>query len=300
MQSGSGHRAAGSAATRLAWQTMTNDAWVVALDSGGTSLKSGAVPPADPVQVRVTVTPVDSRGAAAAIVRDLAVAIEARLADIPEGEPVAGIAVALPGPFDYEAGVRPPGAHPTDTKYLGLTGVPLAAALTTAVGTDLPVRFVNDAEAAALGEARYGAGAGSRRVLTVTLGTGLGAALVVDGAVLRQVGGTVVGELYAAALPSGSSADDAFSHRGLQSRIDALDDPAAAAAGFAADLGAFLAPVVATGGVDLVVVAGGVAAEVSPHLPLTAAACGIPAVPGTLADAAGVLGAATMFGMRGF
>jgi pimeloyl-ACP methyl ester carboxylesterase len=47
--------------------------------------------------------------------------------------------------------------------------------------TDVPIAFVNDADAAALGEALAGAGQQARRSLTLTLGTGLGSGFVVDG-----------------------------------------------------------------------------------------------------------------------
>lgn len=47
--------------------------------------------------------------------------------------------------------------------------------------TDLPVRVDNDANVGALGEARYGAGRGFNPVFYVTLGSGVGGGLVVDG-----------------------------------------------------------------------------------------------------------------------
>ncbi len=274
---------------------MTSDRWVVALDSGGTTLKSAAVPLVGEPSVEPVTVPIDSRGPAGPIVATLAAAITGRLGGIPSGGSEVGIAVALPGPFDYTAGIRPPGAHPTDTKYLSLAGVPLAEELAGAAGTALPMRFVNDAAAAALGEARFGAGRGAGRVLMVTLGTGLGAALVSDGGVLAETGGVLVGELFARRLPDGTSADDAFSHRGLLTRTEALGEPEAAARSLATDLGAFLSPIVAAAGVDIVVVGGGVAGEVAPHLEDAATVCGAPMVPSPLANAAALLGAATLF-----
>lgn len=52
----------------------------------------------------------------------------------------------------------------------------------------VPVWVDNDATCAALAEARTGAGVGHRMVLTVTVGTGIGAGLVIDGAVERGRG----------------------------------------------------------------------------------------------------------------
>lgn len=53
----------------------------------------------------------------------------------------------------------------------------------------LPVVVDNDANTTALGESRFGAGAGHRFVLCVTLGTGIGGALVLDGRVFRGANG---------------------------------------------------------------------------------------------------------------
>jgi glucokinase len=53
----------------------------------------------------------------------------------------------------------------------------------------LPVVVDNDANAAALAESRFGAGAGHRFVLCITLGTGIGGALVLDGRVFRGANG---------------------------------------------------------------------------------------------------------------
>ena len=53
----------------------------------------------------------------------------------------------------------------------------------------VPVVVDNDANAAALAESKYGAGAGHRFVLCVTLGTGIGGALVMDSRVYRGANG---------------------------------------------------------------------------------------------------------------
>jgi glucokinase len=53
----------------------------------------------------------------------------------------------------------------------------------------IPVVVDNDANTTALGESRFGAGAGHRFVLCVTLGTGIGGAIVIDGRVFRGANG---------------------------------------------------------------------------------------------------------------
>jgi glucokinase len=53
----------------------------------------------------------------------------------------------------------------------------------------LPVLVDNDANAAAIAESRFGAAVGERQVLCITLGTGIGGALVIDGRVYRGANG---------------------------------------------------------------------------------------------------------------
>jgi glucokinase len=69
----------------------------------------------------------------------------------------------------------------------GVIDAPVRDAL--AQRTGVPVVVDNDANVAGWGEVRFGAAAGSRDALLVTLGTGIGGAIVLDGAVLRGAHG---------------------------------------------------------------------------------------------------------------
>ena len=87
----------------------------------------------------------------------------------------------------------------------------------------LPIFFRNDAEAAILGEARYGAGTRYQRLIGVTLGTGMGSAFVVDGVKVTQGPGvTRDGWLYHVPYHA-RPADDVFSTRGLLTRLRAIN-----------------------------------------------------------------------------
>lgn len=67
----------------------------------------------------------------------------------------------------------------------------------------IPVIIDNDANAAAWAEYRFGAGAGRQQILCVTLGTGIGGALVIDGRVFRGANG-IAGEFgHMQVLPGG-------------------------------------------------------------------------------------------------
>ncbi len=63
------------------------------------------------------------------------------------------------------------------------SGVNLAAELRTLIG--LPLVLENDANCAAWGEARFGAGIGEKHLVMLTIGTGVGGGLVIDGALYR-------------------------------------------------------------------------------------------------------------------
>ena len=92
------------------------------------------------------------------------------------------------------AGVASPGYRREDGQAMvnvvnlpGLDGFPLRARLQDAL--QVPVALDNDANAAALGEHRFGGGRESTRLLVVTVGTGVGAGMVVNGEVLRVTHG---------------------------------------------------------------------------------------------------------------
>ncbi|MFI9003644.1 ROK family protein [Streptomyces sp. NPDC053541] len=101
------------------------------------------------------------------------------------GSPVLGVGVAMPGPLDHRSG-RPGRV----TGFPEWDGFPLREELERRLG--LPVALDKDTNAAALGLARRPGAPGS--FAYVHLGTGLGAGLVLGGAVLRG-GRTGAGEL---------------------------------------------------------------------------------------------------------
>ena len=91
-----------------------------------------------------------------------------------EAYPLTACGVSCGGPLDEEAGVilSPPNLP-------GWDHVEIRRLLEEATG--LPVRVRNDANAGALAEWRYGAGKGTRHMVFMTFGTGLGAGLILNG-----------------------------------------------------------------------------------------------------------------------
>ncbi len=105
----------------------------------------------------------------------------------------SGLAVALPGPFDYATGVA---WYRGVNKFDALYGHDLGKSLRSELGLER-VMFMNDAEAFAVGEWTAGEIRGLERCVGVTIGTGVGTAFLADGLVVRE-GETVPpgGELY--------------------------------------------------------------------------------------------------------
>ncbi|MGW7578470.1 ROK family protein [Streptomyces sp. NPDC054765] len=88
-------------------------------------------------------------------------------------------AVAIPGPFDYGAGV---GRFRDVGKFEALNGIDVGAELARRLGLGPgDLIFLNDADAFALGEYHRGAANGRQRVLGVTLGTGVGTSFLEAG-----------------------------------------------------------------------------------------------------------------------
>jgi glucokinase len=102
---------------------------------------------------------------------------------LPEGAVLAAAGIGASGPMDIARGIiQNPHTLPA------LSGFPIAGALAARLAC--PVVIENDAVVAALAEHRLGAGRGSRRMVMVTLGTGIGVALLLDGMPFRTAEGT--------------------------------------------------------------------------------------------------------------
>jgi glucokinase len=155
---------------------------------------------------------VDNQAPADDILNNWAIALKKSLSFIDKNE-LAGIGFAMPGPFDYEKGI----AMFTESvaKYQNLHGINVALRLKEllGLGEGTDVRFMNDASAFAIGEAWIGKASKVDRSLSITLGTGFGAAFVDHGVVVVE-GDDVpkLGCLWH--LPyDGGIADDSFSTR---------------------------------------------------------------------------------------
>jgi glucokinase len=150
------------------------DSQRIGVDIGGTKVAAGLVDGAGNIIFKTRV-PMEAAGAPAIAFACVQRAIDAVFAVHPEArDSVAGIGICSPGPLDPLTGVviNPPNL-PCWRNF------PLAQSTATAYGISTHVD--NDANAAALAEAIWGAAKRYRNVFYATLGTGIGTGIVFDG-----------------------------------------------------------------------------------------------------------------------
>lgn len=155
---------------------------VLGFDLGGTKFAFGVVQEDGTVLGSGQVDTLADKGPAQAVQRVIAAAREelARLNLKPSD--FIGIGIASPGPLDIEKGcvIGSPNLP-------GWDNFPISGEIAKAFG--LPVRIDNDANAAAEGEHRFGAGKGKRDMVYITLSTGIGGGAIVNNRLMRGANG---------------------------------------------------------------------------------------------------------------
>ena len=140
---------------------------MIGVDLGGTKILAGVVDPSGGVGRTLEVaTPTSSQ---AALVEALVEVVEELRT--PE---IAAAGFGVPTRVDHKTGIA-----------IGAVNIPLhRLSLRDEIGArvGLPIGAVNDGSAAALAELRLGAGRGSSNLVMLTLGTGVGGGVVIDGA----------------------------------------------------------------------------------------------------------------------
>ena len=150
----------------------------VGIDLGGTNLKLGLVSASGEVLERFSCPteascgPDHVLGRLADAVRDLCRAAKVSLGD------VAAVGVGAPGPVDTKTGIVAVAPN-----LAGWRNVPVRDTLARNLGR--PVILENDANVAAYGEFRCGAGRAVRDMILLTLGTGIGGGIILDGRLFR-------------------------------------------------------------------------------------------------------------------
>ncbi len=153
--------------------------YVVGVDVGGTNIKLGVVGPSGKVIARNSFATKPFASNRIKLIAALSSEIQASI--ITAGlskKQIAGVGIGLPGLVDYEKGI---------VRFLpnipGWRGVHLKSILQKRV--KLPVFVDNDVKVITLAESKFGAGRGVRNLVCLTLGTGVGAALILNGQLYR-------------------------------------------------------------------------------------------------------------------
>ncbi len=152
--------------------------WIVGVDIGGTNINVGVVPfeGGNPLAFRTEAT--EARRGAKFVVDRVAKMIEESIDDVMKEEnctreAFAGVGIGSPGPLDRKTGTV------INTPNLGWRNFPLRDLIQNIVR--LPATLDNDANAATYGEWWLGAGRNVNTLVGVTLGTGIGGGVVLDG-----------------------------------------------------------------------------------------------------------------------
>jgi len=147
--------------------------YYIGIDLGGTFIKGGIVDDEGNIIVRDKVPTEREKGADGVVANIVKLChllmdkLNLTAAD------VVGVGMGVPGMIDSEQG------QVVYSNNLGWADFSISKKVEAALG--LPVRIANDANVAALGEAKFGSGKGCRTSVMITLGTGVGSGIVIEG-----------------------------------------------------------------------------------------------------------------------
>ena len=150
--------------------------FVVGVDVGGQTSKIGVVDARGDVLAQ-TVIRSDTYGSdAVAFISALATAIKVCVADAGKEGQIRGIGVGAPNGNYYTGEI----SFAPNLAWAATQAVKFSDMLSEQLG-GIPVTLTNDANAAAMGEMAYGAARGMKNFIMITLGTGVGSGIVIDG-----------------------------------------------------------------------------------------------------------------------
>ncbi len=152
--------------------------FVVGIDVGGQTSKLGVVDARGTVLAQ-TVIRTDTYTEIEPYIAELAEAVKRIIKEAGVEGNVRGIGVGAPNANYYEGTIE----NAVNLSWGGAKSIPFAKLLSKAMG-GLPVSLTNDANAAAVGEMTYGAARGMKNFIMITLGTGVGSGIVINGDVV--------------------------------------------------------------------------------------------------------------------
>ncbi len=292
------------------------DNLVLGIDLGGTAIKLGCCGPQGTCVRSITVpTPQPSQP------EPVVDAIAAAVHSLDPGQTLPVIGIGMPGPADNTGRIARISINLDDW-----LDVPLAEWVEAKTGR--PTTIANDANCAGLGEALYGAGQPFQNLIMLTLGTGVGGAIIMDGELYTGRDGAA-GELGLITLwPDGPACnsgnngsleqfasvrairrDQHCEPHELAAQAQAEDEAAIAAwQDYGRNLGAGLASLIYVLTPEAVILGGGIAASTDLFLPWVQAEIerrvmptsreNLVILPAALGNQAGMIGAAQLARQR--
>lgn len=146
----------------------------IAVDFGGTNIRAAYFPNPEPPPEKQVKIPTESQAGPEHVIERLVSAIEQVMPADREG---IRVGIGSPGPLDPSTGIifKAP-------NLMGWSNIPLRDKLEERL--DCPVYLGNDANVAALGEWKFGAGKGSAHVIYLTISTGIGGGVIANNQLL--------------------------------------------------------------------------------------------------------------------
>lgn len=147
----------------------------IGIDIGGTNTKFGVVDRNGHILEQGR-TLTNDRSTAQDFIEDLFDKIQPMIERAGGKDKFAGIGIGAPNGNYYTGNIE----YAANLKWQGI--IPFASMMSTKF--DMRVKLTNDANAAAMGEMMYGAARGMKHFITITLGTGVGSGIVIDGKIV--------------------------------------------------------------------------------------------------------------------
>ena len=154
----------------------------IGVDIGGTSIKGAAITDQGEILDRFSLK-MDRLAEPEITYGKMCNEIEKFLLDKPYKNEIVGIGLGVPGILNRPEGIVK--SSPNMPKWINFNIIDFVQKK-----LNLPVKIVNDASSAALGEAKFGSGKNYQNIVMITLGTGVGGGIIINGKLYDGLGGT--------------------------------------------------------------------------------------------------------------
>lgn len=159
--------------------------YAIGIDVGGTNTKFGIVNKKGEILVQDRIKTNDG-GNVESFIENLADKLQPMIEEYGGPENFVGIGMGAPNANYYKGTIE----HAANLKWKGI--IPMAELLENQF--KIPAKLTNDANAAAVGEQKYGAAKNMKDFITITLGTGVGSGIIINGDIVLGFNG-FAGEL---------------------------------------------------------------------------------------------------------